>query len=85
MQWDSTKDCVTSSSCSSASLAFINLLFSVEIESVDIWGRPVHEMSDVLVERRKAFLDQATISMEITAFQILNKLGTPLRYPTSGE
>jgi len=30
------------------------------------------ELSDVLVKRRKAFLDQATISTEITAFQILD-------------
>ena len=30
------------------------------------------ELSDVLVKRRKAFLGQAIISMEITAFQILD-------------
>ena len=32
----------------------------------------IKELSDVLVERRRAFLDQATISTEITAFQILD-------------
>ena len=32
----------------------------------------IKELSDVLVKRRKAFLDQATISTEITAFQILD-------------
>ena len=41
------------------------------------------ELSDVLFNRRKAFLDQATISTEITAFQILDdvaKLLIQLRY-----
>jgi hypothetical protein len=32
------------------------------------------ELSNVLVKRRKAFLDQATISTEITAFQILDNV-----------
>jgi len=32
----------------------------------------IKELSDVLDKRRKAFLDQATISTEITAFQILD-------------
>lgn len=31
----------------------------------------IKELSDVLVKHRNAFLDQATISSEITAFQIL--------------
>jgi hypothetical protein len=31
------------------------------------------KLSDVLVKRRKALLDQATISTEITAFQILHQ------------
>jgi hypothetical protein len=31
-------------------------------------------LSDVLVKLRNAFLDQATISTEITAFQILDEL-----------
>ena len=34
--------------------------------------KKIKELSDVLVKRRKAFLDQATISTEITAFQILD-------------
>jgi len=32
----------------------------------------IKELYDVLVNRRKAFLNQATISTEITAFQILD-------------
>jgi hypothetical protein len=41
----------------------------------NIGGGPeekIKELSDVLVKLRKAFLDQATISTEITAFQILD-------------
>jgi hypothetical protein len=41
----------------------------------NIGGGPegkIKELSDVLLKRRKAFLDQATISTEITAFQILD-------------
>ena len=34
----------------------------------------IKELSDVLVKRRKAFLDQSTISTEITAFQILDNV-----------
>ena len=34
----------------------------------------IKELSDVLVQRRKAFFDQAVISTEITAFQILDKV-----------
>ena len=34
----------------------------------------IKELSNVLVNRRKAFLDQAVISTEITAFQILDKV-----------
>jgi hypothetical protein len=32
----------------------------------------IKELSDILVRRRKAFLDQAILSTEITAFQILD-------------
>jgi hypothetical protein len=32
----------------------------------------IKELSDVLIEHRTAFLDQATISTQITAFQILD-------------
>ena len=36
--------------------------------------KKIKELSDALVDRRKAFLDQATISTEITAFQILDDM-----------
>ena len=58
-----------------ASLAFVNMLFSGKrtVKNID-GGREekIKELSDMLVKRRKAFLDQATISAEITAFQILD-------------
>ena len=41
----------------------------------NIGGGPeekITQLSDVLVKRRKAFLDQAIIFTEITAFQILD-------------
>ena len=41
----------------------------------------IKELSDILVERRTAFLDRATISTQITAFQILDdvaKMATQL-------
>ena len=34
----------------------------------------IKKLSDVLVKRRIAFLDQATITVEITAFQILDNV-----------
>jgi hypothetical protein len=37
-------------------------------------GDKIKELSDVLVERRTAFLDRATISTQITAFQILDNV-----------
>jgi hypothetical protein len=36
----------------------------------------IKELSDVLVKRRAAFLDQATLFTEITAFQILDDVAT---------
>ncbi len=60
---------------SSASSAFANMIFSGKRTLKNIGGRPeekVKELSNVLVKLRKAFLDQATISTEITAFQILD-------------
>ena len=45
--------------------------------------KKIKELSDILVTRRKAFLDQAAISTEITAFQILDdvaKILIQLRY-----
>jgi hypothetical protein len=58
-------------------LAFVNTLFSGKRTLKNISGGPeekIKELSDVLVKRRKAFLDQAAISTEITVFQILDKL-----------
>jgi hypothetical protein len=55
--------------------SFVNMLFSGKRTLKNIDGGPgkkIKELSDVLMKRRKAFLDQATISTEITAFQILD-------------
>ena len=38
-------------------------------------GKEIGQLSAALVEHRKAFLDQATIVTEITAFQILDDVG----------
>ncbi len=35
----------------------------------------IQELSTALVEHRRAFLDQAIVTTEITAFQILNDVG----------
>jgi hypothetical protein len=65
------------------------MLFSGKRTLKNIDGRQekkIKELSDVLINRRKAFLDQATISTEITAFQILDnvaKILTQLRYMSS--
>ena len=65
------------------------MLFSGKRTLKDIDGGPdekIKELSDVLVKRRKAFLDQATISTEITVFQILDnvaKVSTQLQYLSS--
>ena len=51
------------------------MLFPGKRTLKNIGGGPdkkIKELSDSLVERRKAFLDQATLSTEITAFQILD-------------
>ena len=53
------------------------MVFSGKRTLKNIDGRPdkkIKELSDVLVIRRKAFLDQAIISTEITAFQILDNV-----------
>jgi hypothetical protein len=69
---------------SSFSLAFVNMLFSGKRTLRNIGDGPedkIKELSDVLVERRTAFLGQATISTQITAFQILDgvvKISTQL-------
>jgi hypothetical protein len=68
-------------SSSSASLACVNMVFSGKCTLKNIDGGPeekIKELSDVLVKRRKAFLDQATISTEITAFQILDDVANIL-------
>jgi hypothetical protein len=70
-------------------IGFVNMLFSGKRTLKNIDGGPeekIKELSDVLVKRRKAFLDQATISTEITAFQILDdvaKVSIQLQYLTS--
>ena len=51
------------------------MLFSGKRTLKNIGGGPedkIRELSDVLVKRRNAFLDQATISTEITVFRILD-------------
>ena len=51
------------------------MLFSGKRTLKNIGGGPedkIKELSDVLVERRTAFLDRAAISTQITAFQILD-------------
>jgi hypothetical protein len=65
------------------------MLFSGKRTLKNIGGGPeekIKALSDVLVKRRKAFLDQATISTEITAFQILDdvaNISTQLQYLSS--
>ena len=71
------------SSSSSASLAFVNMLFPDKFEILrDILKGElqIKELSDALYKRRKAFLDEATITTEITAFQILNDLANWRQY-----
>jgi hypothetical protein len=70
-------------------IAYVNMLFPGKRTLENIDGGPekkINELSDVLTKRRKAFLDQATISTEITAFQILDdvaKISTQLQYLSS--
>ena len=83
------KDSQFCTSSSSVSLAIVNTEFSGKRTLKNISGGPdekIKELSDVLVKRRKAFLDQATISTEITAFQILDdvaNISTQLQYLSS--
>jgi hypothetical protein len=83
------KDSEFCTSSSSASSAFVNMLFSGKRTLKNIDGGPgkkISELSDVFIKRRKAFLDQAAITTEITAFQILDdvaKLSTQLQYLSS--
>ena len=84
-----TKDSQFCTSSSSASSAFVNMIFSGKRTLKNIGGGPdekIKQLSDVLVELRKTFLDQATISTEITAFQILDdvaNISTQLQYLSS--
>src|SRR6266478_2163125 len=60
------------------SLAFVNVEFSGKRTLKNIAGGPenkIKDLSDALDKRRRAFLGQATISAEITVFQILDDLG----------
>jgi hypothetical protein len=65
------------------------MLFSGKRTLKNISGGPeekIKELSDVLLNLRIAFLDQATISTEITAFQILDdvaNMSTQLQHLTS--
>jgi hypothetical protein len=83
------KDSQFCTSSSYASLAFVNMLFSGKRTLKNIGGGPekkIKELSDVFVKRRNAFLHQATLSTEITAFQILDdvvKISTQLQYLSS--
>ncbi len=63
---------------SSASLVFVNVEFSGKRTLKNIAGGPenkIKDLSDALDKRRRAFLGQATISIEIGVFQILDDLG----------
>ncbi len=72
-----TLNCVR---CTSpASLTFVNILFSVKRTLKNIGGvldKKIKDLSDALVERRRAFLDQTIISTQNTASQILEKIST---------
>jgi hypothetical protein len=83
------KDSQFCTSSPSASLASVNMLFSGKRTLKNIGGGPedkIKELSDVLVKRRTAFMDGATISTQITAFQILDdvaKISTQLQHLSS--
>ena len=76
-------------SSSSASFAFVNIQSSGKRTLKNIDGGPegkIKELSNVLVKRREDFLNQATISTQITAFQILDdvvKISTQLQHLSS--
>ena len=64
-------------SVSPALSAFVNMLFSGKRTLKYMGDGPegkIKELSDVLVKRRIAFLDQAVITVEVTAFQILDQV-----------
>ena len=84
-----TKDSEFCTSSSSASFAFVNILFLGKRTLNNIDGgleKKITELRNIFIKRRKAFLEQATISTEITAFQILGdvaKISTQLQYLSS--
>ena len=58
-------------------LTYVNTLFSVKRTLKSIGGGPdkkIKDLSDALVERRRAFLGQATITTQNIASQILDEL-----------
>ena len=58
-----------------APFASLNMTFSGKRTLKSIGDGPqgkIKELSDALVKRQKVFLDKATITTEITAFQILD-------------
>jgi hypothetical protein len=64
-------------SSSPALSAFVNMLFSGKRALKYIGDGPedkIKELSDILVKRRIAFLDQAIITVEITVFRILDNV-----------
>src|SRR6266446_764572 len=73
-----TRDSQFCTLSSSASLAFVDVVFSGKRTLKNIGGGPektIKDLSDAFDKRRRAFLDQAIISTEITVFQILDNLG----------
>ena len=78
------KDSQFCTSYTPGSSAFVNMLFSGKRTIKNMGDGPdgkVKELSDVLVKGRMAFLDRATISTQITVFQILDdvaKISTQL-------
>jgi hypothetical protein len=64
------------------------MLFSGKRTLKNIGGGPdekIKELSGVVILRRMAFLDQAAISTQITAFQILDdvaNISTQLQHPS---
>ena len=58
-------------------IGFVNRLFSVKRTLKNVGGgldKKIKDLSDALIERRRAFLDQVIISTQITASEILDEL-----------
>ena len=74
-----TKDSQFCTLSSPASLANSNVQSSVKRMLKNMGSgveEKIQDLSTALVEHRRAFLDQAVITIEITAFQILNDVGS---------